>query len=493
MNTKLTKNYWRRTAAEWERRGERYTLKLFRNAADRVPAYKDFLKKNKINPSKITRVEHLENLPPVNKKNYLSQYPLEKLVWDGNLKCPTVFSATSGSTGEPFYFPRDKGLSANSSVYHELFLRNVVKSGESVLVIVGFGMGAWIGGVITYQAFNILGERGYPVSIITPGPNKKEILETFRKIAGKFDAVILCGYPPFLKDILDEGEADGINWKDYNLKIIFAAESFSEEFRTYILNKIGVPSSASSTTNIYGTADLGTMAMETPLSIRIRRALLKEPALYGKIFSEAGRLPTLAQFNPEAIRFDASGGEILCTADSVLPLIRYEIGDRGGVTRFTEMEGSFRNIGIKFPSAQTAGIEPKWPFVFVYERSDLSVKLYGAIIYPEHIREVLAHPSFSSLTGKFTIITEHDKFHNEHMDIHIELKKGILPKVKLQDQLQIAIIKNLLTRNAEYNYLHGLMPARVKPKITLWKHEHPAYFGPAGKQKWVKKISVPSI
>jgi len=38
---------------EWQSRGEKRALALFHTAAEHVPAYKDFLKKNKIKPDKI--------------------------------------------------------------------------------------------------------------------------------------------------------------------------------------------------------------------------------------------------------------------------------------------------------------------------------------------------------------------------------------------------------------------------------------------------------
>ena len=49
-------------------------------------------------------------------------------------------------------------------------------------------------------------------------------------MAPQYDQIILCGYPPFMKDVVDEAKDNGVNWKDFNIKMIFAAEAFSEEF-----------------------------------------------------------------------------------------------------------------------------------------------------------------------------------------------------------------------------------------------------------------------
>lgn len=67
----------------WIREGERRALKLFHLAARRVPAYKDFLRKNRVAPDKIKTYKDFQLVPTVSKKNYLREYPLEKLCWDG--------------------------------------------------------------------------------------------------------------------------------------------------------------------------------------------------------------------------------------------------------------------------------------------------------------------------------------------------------------------------------------------------------------------------
>src|SRR3989344_6378925 len=176
----------------WSRERERVPLELFQRAAHRVPAYKDFLKHNKIVPDKIKTFKDFQLVPPVTKKNYLKQYPIEKLCWDGSLKKPLVWTSTSGSTGEPFYFPRGEELDWQSSVYHELFLQNAgITRDESTLVIICFGMGVWIGGIITYEALHAISLRGYPITILTPGVNKKEIFSAIKNLGKKFDKIIL--------------------------------------------------------------------------------------------------------------------------------------------------------------------------------------------------------------------------------------------------------------------------------------------------------------
>ncbi len=479
----------------WVAEGRKRSLALFHNAAERVPAYKDFLKKHNIKDhTKIKIWDDFQSIPVVDKKNYLRQYPLEKLCWDGTLKKPMVFTATSGSTGEPFYFPRDERLDRQSAIMHEMFLQSSgLNAKKSTLVIVCFGMGVWIGGLITYQAFRALWERGYPITLITPGVNKKEIFDALKHIGKKYDQLILCGYPPFIKDVIDDGKANGIRWKGFDIRIVFAAEAFSEQFRQYILEETGIEEEYTRITNIYGTADLGTMAQETPISVFTRRAALHRESLFESLFNSIKRTPTLAQFNPLFINFEAVNGNILCTGDNVLPLVRYAIGDHGGVAEYNEVAQKleWHRVPVK-KETHRLGISntvSELPFVYVYERADLSTKLYGAIIYPEHIKTAVQHQTAKKiLTGKFTVLTQHDEQQNQYLEIHLERK----PRVKtdgqsIKEAISKLITKHLLQKNSEYKYLSSSIPDKVKPRITFWDYEHPLHFKPGGKQKWVKK------
>src|SRR6185436_3644317 len=77
-----------------------HALELFKDAASRVPAYKDFIKKEGINSELISTEEDFRKLPIIDKANYFTQYSLEDLSWDGKLDKTRFVSTSSGSTGE---------------------------------------------------------------------------------------------------------------------------------------------------------------------------------------------------------------------------------------------------------------------------------------------------------------------------------------------------------------------------------------------------------
>ncbi len=477
----------------WNLEKKNKSLYLFHRAAKSVPAYKDFLKKNNINHQDIRTWEDFQKIPPIDKNNYLRKYQLEKLCWGGKLDNKSiVFTATSGSTGEPFYFPREQELDYQYSFIAESFLKNNSSKNGPTLVIIGFGMGVWIGGIITYKAFEIASQRtDHKISIITTGINKKEIFSALRDLAPHFKNTVLIGYPPFVKDIIDEALQLKINLKKINLRLVFAAEVFDEDFRDYLVKKAGVRNRFLDTMNIYGSADIGAMASETPLSILIRTIALKKDGIFRDLFQDVSKVPTVAQFNPLFINFESVDKDILLTGNNTVPLVRYSIGDNGGVFNIDNVANIFKKHGVSLKEElRKAKISEEsisnFPFVYVYERKDLSTKLYGAIIYPEHIRHaILRHPIINSLTGKFTLTTKYDSKNNQYMEINCELRKGQGPSHRLKEMIKKGVVKELLDKNAEYTNNYKSMPKKVIPHIVLWPNEDLLHFKLGTKQKWV--------
>lgn len=353
-------------------------------------------------------------------------------------------------------------------------------------------MGVWIGGIITYEAFNRVSKRDFPLTILTTGVNKQEIYDALRTIGQHYAQLVLCGYPPFVKDVVDDGEPNGVDWRRFDTRILCAAEAFSEDFRDYLMQKTGIADAYRGIMNIYGSADLGTIATETPLSILLRRLALKNPPLFSRLFSEATRLPTVVQYIPSFVSFEAVETRILCTADNAMPLPRYDIGDRGGILSYDEVVARCASAGLDLAKeVKDAGIADtvrELPFVYVYERADFSTKLYGAIIYAEHVRAGLQRQDVQSdVSGKFKMITNHDARQDEYLKVNVELQAGVRPSEGLKDRVTAAITESLLENSGEYGDLYGTVRDKVMPRVLLWPHEDPEHFKPGGKQRWTEK------
>jgi phenylacetate-CoA ligase len=325
---------------------------------------------------------------------------------------------------------------------------------------------------------------------MTTGVDKKEIINAVREFGNCFDQVIIGCYAPFLKDALDDGIAQGLDWSKYNLKFVFSAEGFTETFRDYVAKHAGLKNIYRDTLNHYGTVDQGTLAYETPLAILIRRLAVKNEKLYGRIFPARHKLPTLCQYDPELFFFEEVNGGLLCSSYSGLPLVRYDLKDQGGIIGYEEMMKRLKESGINIEEEiKKANIEDtvwRWPFVYVQERNDFSVSLYAFQVYPETVRKALQAEKFrSDVTGKFTMLTQYDEKQNQYLEINVELKGGSQESEKLKSELQKAVTEALLKENSEFRKTHTEIGERIVPKIILWSYESPKYFKPGTKQKWV--------
>lgn len=466
-------------------------LRLFKLVSSRVPAYKDFLKKNKINPEKIKSIFDFVKIPSVNKKNYLRAYPWEKLCLDGNPGSMDMISVSSGSTGEPFYWLRGREQEKESLLAQQLyFFDSFEVDKRSTLMIVSFAMGVWVGGTVIHRGSqDTAGD--YNMSVVTPGINIPETLKIVKSIGDRYNQIIIAGYPPFVKDIIDTGESEGINWKKYKIKFLFAAEAFSEKWRDYLYRKIGLQNPLKDSLNIYGTADALIMGNETPLSILVRRTADENSNLYKTIFAYEERVPTLVQYNPAFKYFEGIDGNLLFTNNSGIPLIRYEIGDTGGIVTHAKMQEIFKEYDIDLKKEAEIARISNWPlpFLFVYGRKDFTASLYGVNIYPENIREGLSSSKVSNhVSGKFVMMTKNDAKMNQYLEVNVELKNGVSPNSSLSSKVKDSIVKFLTDKSGEYRELYRTMGSFVGPRIKLCDYGDKNFFSPGIKQKWKKNV-----
>lgn len=491
---KLQNSLKTKSERHWTKRGEQMALQLFRDMAERVPAYKDFLALNKFDPRQVKTIKDFEKIPVVDKDNYLRKYERKDLCWDGEFDNKRwVISTTSGSTGEPFYFPRTDLQDEYYALTAELYLReNFQIQNKSTLYIDAFAMGAWIGGLFTYEAVKQVAEKGYKLSIITPGINKAEVLNSVRQLGKNFDQVIIGCYPPILKDIIDLGLEDGIDWSDYNLGVVFSAEGFTEQFRDYIVKHAKLANPYTSTLNHYGTVDLGTMSHETPLSILVRRQAVASPQIFKSLFPNSYKQPTFTQYIPEMFYFEEIDGNVICSSNSGIPLVRYDLKDRGGVMSIKQIEKAFRktnkNVAKEVDKAGITGKTWNLPFVYLFERADFSVTFLAAQIYPEEIRQALLDENvYDKVTGKITLEVSQNKKMESKLVVHVELRRGLERNIQLNRAIKRAVTSSLLGTNTEYASSYKSVGRKAHPQIILWPNTHPLHFSGQGKQRWVKK------
>lgn len=468
-------------------KAESEILALFHSVAATVPAYQAFLKAQNINPENIQSLAKFSQLPQVTKENYLKIYSLPELCKDGKLESCDIIAVSSGSTGKPTFWPRFfSDELAITTRFEQIFHDSFFADTRRTLAVVCFTLGTWVGGLFTTNCCRYLASKGYPITVIAPGNNKEEIFRVVQELGGDFEQVVLLGYPPFIKDVVDTGIARGIEWQKYNIKMVFAGEVFSEEWRSLVGERVRSTNFCYDSAALYGTADAGVLGNETPLSICIRRWLANHPEAAKSLFGES-RLPTLVQYDPLSRFFEVENGNLLFSGDNGIPLIRYNILDTGGVIPYQEMLQFLSEYGFDPLTAltQERGIR-ELPFVYVFGRSNFTVSYFGANIYPENVTVGLEQPTIKEwVTGKFVLQVKEDADQNKFLSIVVELAPGIEASEDKKNAIANSILSQLQRLNSEFaNYVPQTYQT---PQITLTPTGDPEYFPIGVKHRYTRK------
>ncbi len=463
---------------------EAAALELFRRCVGDVPAYADFLHAAGFDPVAVQAPADWARIPAATKDTYHRRHALAQLCRGGELAACDMLAVSSGSTGEPAIWPRFVSDELGTAFRFEQVLRDAFGAHQKrTLAVICFALGSWVGGMYTTACLRHLAAKGYPLTLVTPGNQKAEILRVLRALAPAFEQVVLCGYPPFLKDVIDAGSADGFEWAAQPVKLVMAGEVFSEEWRSIVCERLGAREPELATASLYGTADGGVLANETPLSIGIRRRLAQRPELARELFGEA-RLPTLCQYDPLHRYFEADSGDLLFSGDGGIPLIRYRILDRGGLHGFDELLGAL-------PESPRAALEARGvavrelPFVHVFGRSSFALSFYGANVYPENVSVGVEQPELmAALSGKFVMQVTHDIDQNPLLDIAVELLPRQSPSDELTTAVAASIRRELERLNSEF--LNYTPVERRTPRVRFLPHADPAYFPVGVKHRYTR-------
>jgi phenylacetate-CoA ligase len=459
-----------------------HALEIFRSAAERVPAYRRFLAAHGVDAEQVRTLDDFRRLPVTTKETYHRPNPLADLCLDGDLSGCDMLAMSSGSSGEPTVWPRFVADELGSAARFEQVLAEAFEAEQrSTLVVVCFALGTWVGGMYTTACCRHIAAKGYPLTVVTPGHQKPEILRVLRALAPLYDQIVLCGYPPFLKDLIDEGKHSGFEWERHAVRIVMAGEVFSESWRTLVTERIGANDPTRVSASLYGTADGGVLANETPLSIALRRFLAEHPAAAHELFGEA-RLPTLCQYDPLHRYFEQEpDGSLLFSGAGSVPLVRYKILDRGGIIPYAQLLAFIKKRGFSADVSRARQL----PFVYVFGRSSFAVSFYGANVYPENVAPALEQQPFASLTtGKFVMQVRHDAEQNAALEIAVELGRAVAASAQLAADIAAALRRQIERQNSEFS---NYVPAeRRTPRVLLLPEGDPEYFPLGVKHRYTR-------
>lgn len=440
-------------------------------ATTSVPAYAAYLEERGVDPTAMAPLGILRHLPETDKAGYIDRYPIEARCVGGAFPFPgTTIDESSGSTGRPYDWIR--GARERTVAHRNIgFFARYCFGPEPMITLNALSMGAWAAGINMSLGMN---RHGVVKSI---GPDTERILTTLRRFGPGYRYQI-GGYPPFLKHLLDAGDAEGFPWADYDLVGTVGGEGMTEELRDYLLPRFrGVYSG-------YGATDLEVgIAAETPVSIALRRLARARPDIRQALFGDDPRLPMVFQYNPLIHWIEVTPDrELVFTIsrlDLVAPRIRYNIHDQGGVMPFPRLERTLRGFGFDL---RTLGArEETWgpagplpwvdivplPFLWVNGRRDATISLMGANIYPEDVEALLyAEPDIARELRSFQLKVGSDATGTPRPVVDLELDDRDAFHPGRLEALAVHLRDGLAEVNRDVRQSIGEYPAALLPIVT---------------------------
>lgn len=460
----------------WEKQGQKKALQLFREATDKTSAYKDFLKKHNLQPDEIqTFADFKTKVPITDKKNYIYNYDLRSVSLDA-LPNTYTFVTSSGSTATPSFWPRIAVQDRMIPRYFELlYLQSWSIDRYATLVIIATALGWSAASICDWNLKQVAATNKYRLTIASPGADVHQIIEIIKKMGSHYEQIIMITYPSFLRSLLDEGERQEIRWQEYNVKLWTGGEPVEHAWREAISKRLGIKENDwTGITEVYGVSDAagtGTVGFGSPMTGLIRKLAAENKSLLKDLF-DAEHLPSLVQYNPMGYFVEIVEGEIVVTSGGGIPLIRYNIHDRGGVIPFDQMMESLKSHDYDpLALCREHGYSPnkiwKWPFVYTFGRSDNVVSIGGANVYPQNIEAAL-HTKETEGIHSFKLMVRTGKGGEMRLHILVELKRNLEISEELKIKYHNIILNKLLEVNADYRKSYEDDMVSADPVIELY-------------------------
>lgn len=194
--------------------------------------------------------------------------------------------------------------------------------------------------------------RSHAVAVANVSVRADMACSILRDVGPQFGQTIVCTDPLFIRALLTEAQAAGVDWSALNTSFIFGEEVLVEAQRDYIAARTGIdldnhPSRWVGSS--FGVGELGlNLLFETRETIKMRRTLRAQPPLAALLGCHEGAsaVPSVFCYNPlrcfvEVLNPNADGfGELCITmldAAAVIPLPRFATGDVGRCFSPTEV------------------------------------------------------------------------------------------------------------------------------------------------------------
>lgn len=414
-----------------------------RRALATVPAYADFAGAV---PPRAPAPAWLAALPVADKKSYIDAYPLAARCVHGMIpQAGAELDESSGSSGRPYTWIRSAAELEQVRRRLAILVRHLL-AGEPdnhapVVTVNAFSMGAWATGTNVSRSLGRLG------LLKSTGPDAGKVLSVL-ELLGPGYTYLITGYPPFLRSLLEQaGDLSG-----YRMYGFVGGEGMSEALRARLERSFRAVYSA------YGASDLDIgIAAELPLTVWLRQQAAARPELAEALFGSTGRLPMIFQYDPSQYYAETVGGELVitvCRAATLSPRIRYNVHDAGGTLEFSQMLRICHDFGLDpFAGSRSVSVAPvlRMPLLYVHGRSDSTVSVHGANIYPEDVGQGLGESADADQVAGFLLEVAETGTGLARPLVHVETwRPAAAGDLALGTRLAAAVRARLLAASADF-------------------------------------------
>jgi phenylacetate-CoA ligase len=305
-------------------------INLFRDVLKSVPAYSEFCKQNGVNENTVW-----EDIPIIDKPSYLLKYELKDLCRDADLSKAHLIGASSGfsKSGSIFWPKRPEDEKEYFESLENMLIQNYNINKKKTLIMVCLAFGTWIGGMQLATAVRVIALKGkLPITSATPGLNLKEAVEIYDTMSDFVDQVIIITNPSNVNLFISLFEKKGIQINNGNIYFAVVGEFIPEKARIKVNKLFGHKKDEPfAIWTGYGSADAGGIGYETKETILLRRYIYETEDLSNKIFKTKDT-PMIFAMIPNLI-IEIINDEIVVTKDQMIPLIRYNTKDLGGILK----------------------------------------------------------------------------------------------------------------------------------------------------------------
>lgn len=411
--------------------GESCLFPAFKRAATRVSAYKKILKDSHIDYRDIKDIPTFKKrIPLIDKHSVFAASEIEDICVDGRLDQMKLAMTSSGFSGVFSYginTPRNYRDTARSIDTAMDYIFDI--SRKKTLLVNSIPMGVKVTTSLRLAETSVRPDMA---------------LAIIKKFSPKFDQTLIVSDPHFLKKLLEDGLAEGMNWKKLRVSLVSGEDWFSESFRSYLAHLLELDLDNPDGRLVGATMGIAELDLnlfhESRHSIAIRRLAQKDETLRKQLFGDGVKAcPLLFHYYPhriflEALPENADEKELVFSMLSphmLIPLIRYNSKDRGDIIPYNTLKEILTRA-----NRQDLIPELKLPLVWVGGRKDRFCEIRGKKIYPEDIKQGLYEDfqAASQTTGYF-------KINKESQSVELQLKKGVLITEELNNRFKKALLK----------------------------------------------------